>query len=67
MTKNDIAQISDNAITAVGDHLIAISKDIWQHPETGYREERTSALLAAEFVPRQTIQYHSNPSLCPNQ
>ena len=49
MTKNDIAQISDNAIRTVGDHLISISQDIWKHPETGYREERTSALLAAEF------------------
>ena len=49
MTKNDIAQISDNAIRTVGDHLISISQDIWKHPETGYREERTSALLVAEF------------------
>lgn len=49
MTENDIKQVSDNAISAVGDHLISISKDIWQHPETGYREERTSALLIAEF------------------
>ena len=49
MNKQEITALSDKTICAAGDHLISLAKDIWQHPETGYREERTSALLAAEF------------------
>ena len=49
MNKQEITALSDKTICAASDHLISLAKDIWQHPETGYREERTSALLAAEF------------------
>ena len=43
-TKN----LSSNAIDSQSDALIALAKDIWDHPEPGFREHR-SAKLAADY------------------
>jgi amidohydrolase len=56
----NLKSIAFAAIEAESDPLISLSKDIWDHPESGFREHR-SAQLVAEFMrtiglaPRENI------------
>ena len=45
MDKKQLFALSDDAVNQAGGSIISLAKDIWKNPETGYRENRTSALL----------------------
>lgn len=45
----DIKQIALDAITAHSSNIISIGEEILRHPELGYKEEYTSALVQKEF------------------
>ena len=47
MTKKDLFCLSDSAIESNSTEIIDIAKDLWTHPETGYREIHSSALLVS--------------------
>ena len=50
MPNNFISKTTANdAIDASSNDLITLSKDVWNHPESGFREHRT-ARLVAEFM-----------------
>ncbi|HHV08564.1 MAG TPA: amidohydrolase [Firmicutes bacterium] len=38
-----------DAISAAGDEIIELGEDIFAHPELGYKEQRTSDVIAAKF------------------
>lgn len=40
-----LASYVSDAVDAAADELVSLSSDIWSHPEIGYQEVRTSALL----------------------
>jgi len=50
------------AITARADSLIALSKDIWNHPEPGFREHR-SAQLVSEFMRSVDLEPRENVAI----
>ena len=45
MTREEIFNLSDSAIKKEADFIMGIGKELWAHPETGYRETASSALL----------------------
>ena len=45
MTKEELKQRCLTAIDANKDRIIALGEDIFSHPELGFKEERTSALV----------------------
>ncbi|MBR7120642.1 MAG: amidohydrolase [Lentisphaeria bacterium] len=45
MTREILFQQSDSAIENHASQITSIAKTLWEHPETGYREENSSALL----------------------
>ena len=45
MEKSALKQLVRDAIEARGAELIALAKEIWEHPEPGYEEFRTSKLV----------------------
>ena len=47
--KNKVKELVCKAIDQASSHLIAIGKDIWNHPEPGYEEFRTAKIVAEEF------------------
>jgi amidohydrolase len=55
-----IQSASSTAITANAENLIGLAKDIWDHPEPGFRESRTAGLVAGfmreiGLAPRENI------------
>ena len=55
-----IRTASSTAITAYAENLIGLAKDIWDHPEPGFRENRTAGLVAGfmrkiGLAPRENI------------
>ncbi|HHV07812.1 MAG TPA: amidohydrolase, partial [Firmicutes bacterium] len=52
MADNQVAalkkQVAD-AISAASDEIIELGEDIFAHPELGYKEQRTSDVIAAKF------------------
>ena len=45
MSTQNIFNLSDTAIKENSEKIIGIARDLWRHPETGYRETRSSAIL----------------------
>lgn len=46
MNEQEIFQLAADAINDAQDKIIGIGKELWKHPETGYREKFASELLA---------------------
>ena len=49
MTKQEVLQLSDQAIKSAEDYIMNLGKTIWANPETGYRETQTADLLVGEL------------------
>jgi amidohydrolase len=58
----DSKSISNGAIDAQSGDLIALSQDVWNHPESGFREHRT-AKLVAEFMQKIELQPRENVAI----
>jgi amidohydrolase len=55
----DPKNASNDAIDAQSSDLIALSQDVWNHPEPGFREHRT-AKLVAKFMQKIGLQPREN-------
>ena len=53
---------ANDAIDANSSDLIAISQDVWNHPESGFREHRT-AKLVAEFMKKIGLEPRDNVAI----
>ena len=49
-TTEELKQAACAAIDRHGDAIIAVSRDILEHPEPGYREYRTARIVAEQFA-----------------
>ena len=49
-TREELKQAACAAIDRHSDELIAVSKDILNHPEPGYSEYRTARVVAEQFA-----------------
>ena len=49
MNKEELKKKVCEAIDAQADRLVGIGREIWNHPEPGYEEFKTAALVAKEF------------------
>ena len=49
-TVEELKRAACAAIDRQGDELIAVSKDILEHPEPGYSEYRTARVVAEQFA-----------------
>ncbi|MEE8046311.1 MAG: amidohydrolase, partial [Dehalococcoidia bacterium] len=54
--------IVNTAIDDQSENLIALSKDVWNHPESGFRENRT-ANLVAEFMRKIGLEPRENVAI----
>ena len=50
MDKNELKKLAIQEIDKAREEIIALGTDIYQHPETGYREFRTTDLLAEKLT-----------------
>ena len=48
-TSEDLVKIVFDAIDGARDEIIAFGRDIWRHPEPGYKEVRTSRAVEEKF------------------
>lgn len=53
---------ANDAIDAISNDLIALSQDVWNHPESGFREHRT-AKLVAEFMKKIGLEPRENVAI----
>jgi amidohydrolase len=49
MTRNELKQRVDQAIERHADEIVAVGETIRRHPELGFKERRTAALVEAKF------------------
>src|SRR2546425_5857999 len=49
MTRDEVKQRVDDAIERHADEIVALGEDIRHHPELGFKERRTAALVEAKF------------------
>src|SRR3989475_12476481 len=49
MTRDELKQRVDDAIERHADEIVALGEDIRHHPERGFKERRTAALVEAKF------------------
>ena len=61
-TREELKQAACAAIDRHSDDLIAVSKDILEHPEPGYSEYRTARVVAEQFA-KLGVQFRANLAL----
>ena len=50
LSKEELKSRASETIESRGDELVALCKDILQHPEPGFRETRTARVVAGKFA-----------------